>query len=486
MLDRMQSRASVSALPSLLSVLVIALVLIANGWWWWHQEESVAPMDLVSRLAVLRQDRAEATPEAPVTSPGTQPWQKLPPAVEVPADRLAAVELAPKPRLEERVAQVAQGDTLDHTLDLLYIHGDAKRRVIEAYRTLHDPRLIRPGQRVFAQFTSTSPMDAESLVSVVIAPRGRGEGVSIVRTRDEDGTVLFHAKAGGLPGHMHRQVLRCTITGGLALSLKRCGHGGGLQRLVAALLSMRLDLRADLKMGDELRVVFDELVAADERIRYERVVGLRYLGKKLSFTGVSWQDDKGRVAFFSPTGEALEPMFVRDLVYGARLTSLFGMRMHPILHKLKPHLGIDLAAPTGSPIRAAADGVLVARQRSGAAGKMVRIRHGRGFLSEYFHMSRFATGLYPGKKVRRGQVIGYVGTTGRSTAPHLHFGVRKGGVYVDPLSAFHTPGKSVPPRQLLQFKADVQPIVTLLDRIAEVADERGQAATPPAGEAAAR
>ena len=473
MLDRMQTRASSGALPSLVAVAVVIAVLIANGWWFWSQEVAVAPMDLVARLAVLRQDRAGAEPETVTPIRSKKAWEKLAPPVEVPADRLSAHALAPEPLPEERIAQVGQGDTLNHALDRLFIHGDPKRKVIEAYRTLHDPRLIRPGQRLFAQFSSTSPMDADTLLSLVIAPEGRGEGVSIVRELDDNGGTQFRARPGGLPGHMHRQVLRCSITGGLELSLRRCGHDAGLSRLVAALLSLRLDLRSDLKLGDELRVVFDELVAADQRIRYERVVGLQYTGPKVKLVGASWEDRKGRVAFFTPKGEALEPMFVRDLVYGARLTSVFGMRMHPILRKMKPHLGIDLAAPTGTPIRAASDGVLIARRRSGAAGKLVRIRHGRGFSSEYFHMNGFARGLYPGNKVRRGQIIGYVGTTGRSTAPHLHFGVKKGGVHVDPLTAFDTPGKAVPPRELEHFKADVQPILALLNRIAVVAKERG-------------
>ena len=473
MLSRMQSRSNAGALPSLAAAAVVLLVVIANGWWWWSQEASIAPMDLVARLAVLRQDRAGAEPENVVAEVEKKAWEKLPPPVEVPADRLSGRSLAPTPLPEERVAQVGQGDTLDHALDRLFIHGEAKRKVIEAYRTLHDPRLIRPGQRLFAQFSTASPMDADNLLSLVIAPESRGEGVSVVRIVGENGGAQFRARPGGLPGHMHRQVLRCSITGGLELSLERCGHGRGLSLLVAALLSLRMDLRSDLKMGDQVRVVFDELVAADQRIRYERVVGLRYTGKKVNLTGASWEDGKGRVAFFSPSGAALEPMFVRDLVYGARLTSVFGMRMHPILRKLKPHLGIDLAAPTGTPIRAASAGVLVARQHAGAAGKLVRIRHRAGFSSEYFHMSRFARGLYPGKKVRRGQIIGYVGTTGRSTAPHLHFGVRKGGVHVDPLTAFDTPGKSVPARELVEFKASVAPIVALLERIVIVAKERG-------------
>ncbi len=452
---------------------MVALLVIANAWWWWVQEPDVAPMDLVERLAVLREDRAEsARVEEPKPNPD-DPWLGLAPPLEVPADRLARIALAPEPVPEERLTTVGQGDTLDHALDRLFIHGEVKRKVIAGYRTLHDPRLIRPGQRLFAQFEQASPMDAESLISLVVAPVGRGEGTTVVRAHDEEGAVFYRARPGGLPGHMSRQVLRCPISGPLAVSIRRCGHGDGLTRLVAALLSLRLDLRKHLNRGDELRVVFDELVADDARVRYERVVALRFKGQRATFTGVSWEDEKGRVAIYTPSGDALEPMFLRDLVYGARLTSVFGLRMHPILKKMKPHLGIDLAAPIGTPVRAAADGVLLARRRAGAAGRIVRIRHGRHMSSEYFHLQRWARRLYPGKKVRRGQVIGYVGNTGRSTAPHLHFGVRKDGKHVDPLKAFNTPGKAVPARQREAFKRQVKPLLSLLDRIDVVAEKRG-------------
>ena len=187
---------------------------------------------------------------------------------------------------------------------------------------------------------------------------------------------------------------------------------------------------------------------------------------------MSWQDNRVLVATYTPEGDAVEPMFLRDLVYGARLTSVFGMRMHPILKKMKPHLGIDLAAPIGTPVRAAADGVIMVRRRAGAAGKIIRIRHGRRMVTEYFHLHRWVKKLYPGLKVSRGQVIGYVGNTGRSTAPHLHFGVRRAGKHVDPLKAFDTPGKAVPARQRSAFIASSKPILKLLNRIDEVASER--------------
>ena len=457
-------------MPSVGGLVIIVVVLVSNLVWWWRQEPEFERINLVSRLNVLRQDRAASAADLRRPEEVNDPWEGLTPPIEIPEDRLIGRNVPPEPALTERMTLVGEGDNLARALDRLFIHGAVKRRVIQAYKTQHDPRLIRPGQRLFAQFDSPSPMDAFALQSLVVAPVGRGEGISVVRSGEE--TITYRARPGGLPGHMHRQVLRCPLTGGLEVSLRRCGHGGGLARLVAALLSLRLDLRADLRQGDVLRLVFDELVANDERIRYERVVGLRFDGAKASFTGVSWQDNRGRVATYTPEGDAVEPMFLRDLVYGARLTSVFGMRMHPILKKMKPHLGIDLAAPIGTPVRAAADGVIMVRRRAGAAGKIIRIRHGRRMVTEYFHLHRWVKKLYPGLKVSRGQVIGYVGNTGRSTAPHLHFGVRRAGKHVDPLKAFDTPGKAVPARQRSAFIASSKPILKLLNRIDEVASER--------------
>ncbi|HAN30203.1 MAG TPA: hypothetical protein DCQ06_01275, partial [Myxococcales bacterium] len=382
-----------SWLPSIGSLLVIVLVLGANLIWWWNQEPDFERINLVSRLNVLREDRAALAADLTREKEEVDPWAGLTPPIEMPEDRLMGRDVAPELVLTERTTLVGQGDTSGRALSRLFIHGKAKRQVIAAYRTLNDPRLIRPGQRLFAQFDSPSAMDAFALLSVVISPVGRGEGVTVLRAAG--GRLSYRARPGGLPGYMHRQVLRCPLTGGLEISLRRCGHGGELSRLVAALLSLRLDLRHDLRQGDVVRLVFDELVANDERIRYERVVAIQFQGQKANFTGVSWQDTKGRVATYTPNGDALEPMFLRDLVYGARLTSVFGMRMHPILKKMKPHLGIDLAAPIGTPVRAAAEGVITARRRAGAAGKIVRIRHGRRMMTEDFHLHRWAKKLYP-------------------------------------------------------------------------------------------
>jgi len=304
-------------------------------------------------------------------------------------------------------------------------------------------------------------MDAESLVSLVVAPSGRGRGVTVERVRSE-GTVGYKAREGGIPGTVVRRALRCGVATSLARSLQRCGHGRALVGMVAAALRSRVSLRSDVRPGDELRVVYDELVAAGERVRYERILAVQYTGERARTLGVYFDNGRGTADWYAPTGDALDPMFLREPVGGARLTSGYGMRMHPILKVQKMHHGLDFAAPTGTPVRASADGRIVRVTSGPAAGRNIRIQHLLGYRSEYLHLSRFARRAKVGKRVKKGQVIGYVGSTGRSTAPHLHYGVSRGGTYLDPVKTFAIPGRGVAERDKKAYSAHAAKMMKLL------------------------
>jgi murein DD-endopeptidase MepM/ murein hydrolase activator NlpD len=137
--------------------------------------------------------------------------------------------------------------------------------------------------------------------------------------------------------------------------------------------------------------------------------------------------------YFNAQGHSVRKALMRTPIDGARLTSRFGRRRHPILGYTRAHTGVDFAAPTGTPIYAAGDGMIVTRVRTGGYGKYVKIRHNAQYHTAYAHMSRFAVGLGAGSRVRQGQVIGYVGSTGQATGPHLHYEVHYHGHPVNPL-----------------------------------------------------
>jgi murein DD-endopeptidase MepM/ murein hydrolase activator NlpD len=201
------------------------------------------------------------------------------------------------------------------------------------------------------------------------------------------------------------------------------------------LLSWDVDFQRDLQPGDRFEVLVEG--PTDARGSILRSESLAYVALQLRdrrrIEAYRYTDRDGRTGYYDGEGRPLRKWLLRTPVDGARLSSLFGPRRHPVLRFTRMHKGIDFAAPTGTPVLAAAEGQIEFQGRNRGYGKYVRIRHSGGYSTAYAHLSRFAAGLGPGKRVQQGQVVGYVGSTGLSTGPHLHYEVLKDGVQVNPL-----------------------------------------------------
>jgi murein DD-endopeptidase MepM/ murein hydrolase activator NlpD len=176
---------------------------------------------------------------------------------------------------------------------------------------------------------------------------------------------------------------------------------------------------------------------------------------------------------------------LRTPVDGARLSSTFGMRRHPILGYSRMHKGVDFAAPTGTPIYAAGGGRVAAAGRNGSYGNYIRVRHSGEYSTAYAHLSRFAKGLRPGQRVRQGQVIGYVGTTGRSTGPHLHYEVLRNDQQINPLKLKQPPATQLAGADLERFNEEVARIDRLRDELTRNTQVASKADQPPATPVAA-
>lgn len=168
--------------------------------------------------------------------------------------------------------------------------------------------------------------------------------------------------------------------------------------------------------------------------RYGQIMMMNFQinGRDLSF--YRFLDHEGRVGYYDTKGHIIPELFFHRPVNGGWISSPFGWRMHPILHRRIFHEGVDLAVPIGTPVHAAASGVVEMARRYGGFGKYIRIRNTKTYETEYAHLSRFAPGIHEGVRVKMGQLIAYSGTTGRSTGPHLHFGLIKAGTRINPLS----------------------------------------------------
>ena len=198
--------------------------------------------------------------------------------------------------------------------------------------------------------------------------------------------------------------------------------------------SYDVDFQRDIKRGDKLEVVMDKFYTEDGKLSHTGNIlysSLTLGDKKISIYQFIHPD--GEIAYYNEKGESIKKEFLRTPVNAAKISSKFGLRQHPVSGYTKMHKGIDFSAPVGTPILAAGSGVVEAAARFGGYGKYIRIKHNNTYSTVYGHASRFAKGIKVGSKVVQGQVIAYVGTTGVTTGPHLHYEVLEGGKQINPL-----------------------------------------------------
>jgi murein DD-endopeptidase MepM/ murein hydrolase activator NlpD len=236
------------------------------------------------------------------------------------------------------------------------------------------------------------------------------------------------------------------------------GEQTSLANNFADILAWDIDFSRNVHPGDEFQILYERLYRMDDDgeevyVRPGRILAGRYDGRAGHHTVVYFVDETGTGAYYRPDGSSIERAFLAAPLEFSRISSRFTRaRHHPILKVTRPHPGIDYAAPIGTPIWAVADGVVEYRARAGASGNLIRIRHMGGYTSHYAHLSRFAPDLKVGDRVQQKQLIGYVGSTGLSTGPHVCFRVKKDGSYVDPMRISSPAGDPVDQHDLPDFE----------------------------------
>lgn len=330
------------------------------------------------------------------------------------------------------VMQVGSGETLMDLLGRAGIPSAEASQAIETLITLFDPRGLKAGQKVTVTFEPS--------------PYGFGQGafsqVSLLADPIRNVAARRNPKgAGFLPLETKRQVTRQvahysgTIKSSLFESASAAGIPAPVILAMIKVLSYDVDFQRDIQPSDSFEVMFEGWY--DTKGKLVRQGELLYAGLDLSGAEITlyrYDDGHGQVDYFNGKGESVKKALLKTPVDGAKITSGFGMRHHPILGYSKMHKGIDFGVPPGTPIQAAGDGSVEMAGPNGAYGNYVRIRHGNGFATAYAHMSRIAPGMHTGRHVLQGQVIGFVGATGRATGPHLHYEVLVGNNQVNPMS----------------------------------------------------
>jgi murein DD-endopeptidase MepM/ murein hydrolase activator NlpD len=327
--------------------------------------------------------------------------------------------------VEEHV-HVRRGDTLESLLAARGVGTWEAAPWLAAATGVYDLRRIRPRHGLTLHFDAATrtleaieyEMDDRSLLL-------------LARSGDE-----IRAARAPLPYFIEVKGAAGRIEHGLREDAVAAGVPARVVSELADIFGWDLDLDAGLRPGDAFRVLYENTwQAGAAKAEPGNVIGAEIRAGGRTVTAIFFEDEDGNGAYYAPGGEAVSREFLRYPVDFTEITSGFSLlRNHPILHRVRPHLGVDLAAPAGTPVRAIARGTVVEAGWAHELGRSVRLAHTGALATIYGHLSRLAAGIRPGTPVERGQVIGYVGSTGLSTGSHLHFGVDRDGEYVDPLT----------------------------------------------------
>jgi murein DD-endopeptidase MepM/ murein hydrolase activator NlpD len=319
--------------------------------------------------------------------------------------------------------------------DVLMAYGIAKEqamRIVQALRPHLDFRRLKPEDGLELHHDSAG---APSRVVYQQSP------IDIVEaTRDGD---TWAATRRDVPVDRRVVVVSGVLKDNLFESMERLGERPQLVLDFAEIFAWDFDFAADSQPGDRFRMLVEKVFTGDQFVKYGRILAAEYESEGRTHTGVYFKD-KDASGYYTPAGESMRRAFLRSPLEFTRISSTFSRgRRHPILGGVRPHLAVDYAAPPGTPVWAVADGVVESAGFRGGNGNMVVVRHRANFWTMYNHLSGYGKGIRPGTTVRQRQVIGYVGSTGLSTGPHLDYRVMKDGHFVNPLKQTFLPGMPI-------------------------------------------
>ena len=377
------------------------------------------------------------------------------PATEQAADAIpAATEKAEAKLPGHREVTVARGDTLSTLFAKVGLPANAVHDLLASNKQAKQFTQLKHGQVL--QFELDKDGQLASLHTKV-------NNLERIRLTRGDKGYSFERE-------ISKPVVRTayvhgTIKSSLSASAQRAGMSHSLTMDMARVFGYDIDFAQDIRQGDEFDVVYEQKVMDGKVVGTGNILSARFTNRGKTYTAVRYTNKQGNTNYYTADGNSMRKAFIRTPVDFARISSRFSNgRKHPILNKIRAHKGVDYAAPRGTPIKAAGDGKVLLAGRRGGYGNTVIIQHGNTYKTLYGHMQGFAKGVKTGGTVKQGQIIGYIGTTGLSTGPHLHYEFQVNGVHVDPLGQKLPMADPIAKAERQRFLQQSKPMIARMDQ----------------------
>jgi murein DD-endopeptidase MepM/ murein hydrolase activator NlpD len=351
-----------------------------------------------------------------------------------------------------REERIARGDTLASLLTRLGVGDEDGRQFLQAARTSQALGRLIPGRSVLARVTSSGQL---LLLRYLLSDQTL---VTVSRVGDsfrigEESVVL----------ESHPTMRSGEIVSSLFGATDAADVPDSIASEMAEVFSGDIDFHKDLRRGDHFSVIYESFYFQGQLVKTGRLLAAEFTNQGKRYQAVYFKDPNGREGYFTPEGQSLKRAFLKSPMPFNRISSGFTpARLHPVLNIWRAHKGVDYAAPTGAPVRAVADAVVDFAGQQGGYGNLVVLKHKSPYSTAYGHLSRFAKGIKRGARVSQGQIIGYVGSTGLATGPHLHYEFRVNNIQQNPLALKLPSSYPLDGRYRAQFAATAKPLAMQL------------------------
>ncbi|MGV8919115.1 MAG: peptidoglycan DD-metalloendopeptidase family protein [Pseudomonas sp.] len=399
------------------------------------------------------QEPIQATPES-VPSPFAQIENDADNQKDTASAEPQKVEPATEKSPHHKEVVVSKGDTLSTLFEKVGLSAATVHEVLASNKEAKQFSQLKHGQLLQFEFTPEGQLKQlhskiSDLETISLAKTDKGYTFNHEITKPNVRTAYAHG----------------IINSSLSLSAQRAGLSHSMTMDMASIFGYDIDFAQDIRQGDEFDVIYEQKVANGKTVGAGNILSARFTNRGKTYTAIRYTNKQGNTNYYTAEGNSMRKAFIRTPVDFARISSLFSMgRKHPILNKIRAHQGVDYAAPRGTPIKATGDGKVILAGRKGGYGNTVILQHGDTYRTLYGHMQGFAKGVQTGSSVKQGQVIGYIGTTGLSTGPHLHYEFQVNGVHVDPLGQKLPMADPIAKAEKPRFIQQSQPLMARMDQ----------------------
>nr|WP_285903156.1 peptidoglycan DD-metalloendopeptidase family protein [Alkalimarinus sediminis] len=354
--------------------------------------------------------------------------------------------------------EVKKGDTLSTLFKKAGLNDKIMYQVIAGHKSNKQLANIYPGE------TLSFLMEESNEVSQIRLQRSQLE--SLVLTRGDNGK--FTSEEVFIEPEVQLAYAEGKIDSSLFLAGQKAGLKQSMIMELANIFGWDIDFILDIRSGDSFNLIYEELYIDGNKIGEGNIIAATFNNQGRELKAVLYKDRKGDQNYFTPEGHSMRKAFLRSPIDFARISSHFNLRRkHPVLHTIRAHKGTDYAASRGTPIKATGDGKVIHAGRKGGYGKAVIIQHGQKISTLYAHMSKYARGVRNGARVKQGQIIGYVGSTGLASGPHLHYEFKVNGVQKNSVKVKLPQANPIHKSEMAEFKKQTRLYLSQLDTLSQ-------------------